>query len=87
MSPATIQTPIGPRERASVGETSVPTYFGRLRNGDRAQLVRAGYPQREIRKASGIRPDGRLVVFVGSCYYEVGAPVPKSTTKQKRNAR
>ena len=70
----TIETPIGTRERCSIGETSVPTFYGSLKRGDKKVLAEAGYPIREVRKASGIRTNGNLVVWAGQCYYEVGAP-------------
>jgi hypothetical protein len=72
-----IETPIGPRVRFSCGEVAVPTYYGALRPQDKKTLARQGYPLREVRKASGIRASGALVVFIGSHYYEVGAPASK----------
>jgi len=71
---ATIETPIGTRNRATCGEVTVPTYYGSLQHGDKEMLIKAGYPIREVRKASGIRANGKLVVWVSQSYYEVSAP-------------
>ena len=72
---ATIVTPIGIRERMSLGEVGIPTYYGSLIPGDRAELIRRGYKPRATRKSQGIRANGDLVRILPSGYYaETRAP-------------
>ena len=65
LNTVTICTPLGVRERLSCGEVTDPTYYGVLLRGDRAELLRLGFPRRAVRAATGICTNGDLVIWRG----------------------
>ena len=60
------------RQRVSRGEVTIPTYYYRLKHGDKAQLIRQGNSSFRVSMISGLcEVDGHLAgnMFVASGYY------------------
>lgn len=68
-----INTILGERDQLSCGEVTVPTYYGVLVDGDAEALIAMGYSP-DAKRASGIRQNGRLVVWHGQYYGEIDPP-------------
>lgn len=69
MGNTTIDTPLGLRARMDCGEVTVPTYYGIFSRGDKAELIRRGYPPKYVRRAVGIRTNGLIICLRGPNNY------------------